>query len=66
MRTNIVLDDELVKEAMLLSKARTRKALIHEALKEYVENRKKMNLMELKGRIAFDRNYDYKAMREGK
>ena len=66
MRTNIVFDDNLIREAMELSNVRTKKALIHEALKEYVENRKRMNLLELKGKISFDNRYDYKAMREGK
>jgi Arc/MetJ family transcription regulator len=32
MRTNIVLNDELVREAMRYSKAKTKRALIEEAL----------------------------------
>jgi Arc/MetJ family transcription regulator len=36
MRTNIVLNDELVEEAMQYSKARTRRALVEEALATYV------------------------------
>ncbi len=66
MRTNIVFDDELISEAMRLSHAKTKKALIHEALKEYVESRKRMNLQELAGKISFAKDYDYKAMREGR
>ena len=66
MRTNIVFDDGLISEAMRLSHAKTKKALIHEALKEFVENRKRMNLQELAGKISFAKDYDYKAMREGK
>jgi Arc/MetJ family transcription regulator len=46
MRTNIVLDDELVREAMHYSKARTKRALVEEALRTLVrvraeENRRK-------------------------
>jgi len=37
MRTNIVLDDELVREAMSISGIRTRKELVHKALKLLVE-----------------------------
>jgi Arc/MetJ family transcription regulator len=66
VRTNIVLDEILVDEAFRVSKARTKKALIHEALKEFVENRKRLNLLNLKGKIAFAHGYDYKGMREGK
>jgi len=39
MRTNITLDDELVKEAFKYSLAKTKKELIHEALREYEGNR---------------------------
>jgi len=36
MRTNIVLNDDLVREAMQYSTARTRRALVEEALATYV------------------------------
>ena len=36
MRTNIVLNDDLVREAMQYSRARTRRALVEEALATYV------------------------------
>ena len=41
MRTNIVLDDDLVKEAFKYSGAKTKKELIHLALKELVENKQR-------------------------
>ncbi|MFW6124482.1 MAG: type II toxin-antitoxin system VapB family antitoxin, partial [Acidobacteriota bacterium] len=50
MRTNVVLDDNLVEEALKLSSAKTKKELIHRALKEFVENRKRLNLLELHGK----------------
>lgn len=66
VRTNIVLDDELVSEAFKLTKAKTKKGLIHEALAEYVENHKKKDLREIMGKISFYPGYDYKALRRGK
>lgn len=39
MRTNIVLNDELVREAMRFSTARSKRALVEEALKTFVEVR---------------------------
>ncbi len=39
MRTNIVLDDELVCEAMRYSKAKTKRALIEDALRTLVRVR---------------------------
>ncbi len=66
MRTNIVLDESLVKEAMRLSRTKTKKELVNQALKEFVENRKRLNLMDLEGKIEFAKNYNYKALRIGK
>ena len=66
MRTNVVLDESLVDEALKLSHAKTKKQLIHEALKEFVETRKRLNLLDLSGKIKFAEGYDYKRMREGK
>jgi len=66
VRTNIVIDDLMMDEAMKISKAKTKKEMIRFALEEYIANHKKKNLMELKGKVTFNENYDYKAMREGK
>ena len=66
MRTNIVLDDRLVKEALRLSRVKTKKEVVNQALKEFVENRKRLNLMDLFGKIEFAKNYNYKALWEGK
>jgi Arc/MetJ family transcription regulator len=65
MRTNIVLDDELVKKALKLSKAKTKKELVHEALTELIAVRQKRDLRELRGRISFLEDYDYKTLRKG-
>jgi Arc/MetJ family transcription regulator len=63
MRTNIVLDDALIKEALRLGRMRTKKELVNQALREFVENRKRLNLMDLAGKIEFAKDYDYKALR---
>ncbi len=64
MRTNIVLDEKLVKEAFKYSQVKTKKELISIALKEFVENRRRMNLLDLEGNIEFAEGYDYKKSRE--
>ena len=67
MRTNIVLNDELVEEAFQYSKnIKTKRELIEVALKEYVAKHKMKDLRDLKGKIEFVDNYDYKKMRIGK
>ena len=65
MRTNIILNDELVKEAFKYSRTiSTKRELIDIALKEYVDNRKRKDLRELRGKIKFREDYDYKEMRK--
>jgi len=66
MRTNIVIDDALMQRAMEVSGLETKKEVVEKALKEFVECRTRKDLRELRGKIKFAENYDYKAMREGK
>jgi Arc/MetJ family transcription regulator len=63
MRTNIVIDDNLVSDAFRYSEARTKKELIHTALVEFVENHSRKNLRDLKGKVRFRKGYNYKALR---
>lgn len=65
MRTNIVLNDDLVKKAFRHSTARTKKELVHEALEELISARQRRDLRELRGKIAFARGYDHKKLRKG-
>ncbi|MEQ1546728.1 type II toxin-antitoxin system VapB family antitoxin [Methyloglobulus sp.] len=64
MRTNIVLDETLVKEAATLTGVRTKRELIDLALRELIRSRKKLNLFELAGKIDFADDYDPKRLRE--
>ena len=66
MRTNIVLDEKLVEEAFKVSHAKTKKELVHQALEEFIENRKRLNLLDLFGKIEFKKSYNYEKMREEK
>lgn len=63
MRTNIVLDDDLVKEAFRHSRARTKKDLVHEALRELIRIRSRKSLLDLRGKIRFAAGYDHKRLR---
>ena len=64
MRTNIVIDDELLKEAFSVSQAKTKKGLVHEALSELIRLRKRQDLTELAGKIEFSREFDHKKARK--
>jgi Arc/MetJ family transcription regulator len=56
MRTNIELDDVLVNQAIKLSKLKTKREVIQEALKSYVASMKKKQLLNLKGRVSWEGN----------
>ncbi len=64
MRTNVVLDDDLVREAFRLTGVRTKRELIHTALQELVRARRKKDLTELAGRIRFRKGFDHKILRD--
>ena len=66
MRTNIVLDDDLVQEAFSLTDVRTKKELVHLALEELVRIRRKKDLMDLAGRIQLRSDFDHKALRKNR
>ena len=65
MRTNIVLDEELVKKAFKHSSARTKKELVHEALEELISARSRRDLRDLRGKVSFAKGYDHKKLRKG-
>ena len=64
MRTNIVIDDDLLDEAFSLTRVRTKKELIHEALKEFIRLRQRKDLTELAGAIKFHKGFDHKKLRK--
>ncbi len=63
MATNLALDDSLVEEAKNLGDHRTKRAAVTDALVEYVNRRKRRRILELRGKLDWDPEYDYKAER---
>ncbi len=63
MTTNLEIDSELIKEALRLGRHRTEQAVVLEALKEYVQRRKQLEVIELFGTIDYEDDYDYKEQR---
>lgn len=63
VRTNIELDQELVDEAFKYVDVRTKKDLVHLALTELVERRRRHDMRELRGAIEFAADYDHEALR---
>ena len=63
MRTNIVLDDKLVKEAMRLANVRTMREAVDIALKRFVQSGRQRKLLDLYGTGGLRKGYDYKRAR---
>ena len=63
MATNLALDDKLIIQAQKVGHYKTKKETVTEALKEYIEHKKQLEIVELFGIIDFDKDYDYKKLR---
>lgn len=64
MPTNLAIDDELLEEARLCGGHRTKRATVDEALREYIDRRKRLQALAGFGRIDFDPAWDYKSERQ--
>ncbi len=58
MRTNVVIDDELMKSALKQSGLKTKKAVIEEGLRLLVELRRQSNVKEFRGKLMWSGNLD--------
>ena len=63
VRTNIVLDDKLLREAMKLAGVRTKREAVQIALARFVQGRRQRVLLELHGQGGLRADYDYKRAR---
>ena len=64
MATNLAIDDKLLEEARQVGKHATKKAVVNEALTEYIQRRKQAEIVELFHTIDYAADYDYKARRK--
>ncbi len=65
MRTNIVLDDDLLREAFRYARVKTKRELVQQALREFIEQHRRLDVRELRGRVRIRRGYDHKKLRAG-
>jgi len=66
VRTNIDIDDGLIREAMEVTGAKTKKDAVAVALAELVARRRRRDLRDLFGQVDFTPGYDHKALCEGR
>ena len=63
MATNLAIDDSLLEEARIVGKHATKKAVVNEALAEYVQRRKQAEIISLFNSVEYDSDYDCKVQR---
>ena len=66
MATNLSLDPKLIERALALSGEKTKKAAVTRALEEFIARRRQKSLVDLMGKIEWDRSYDHKTGRSRK
>ena len=64
MATNLAIDDNLLEEARIVGKHATKKAVVNEALAEYVQRRKQAEIINLFHKVDYDPDYDHKEQRK--
>jgi len=63
MATNLAIDPELIERALAVSGEKTKKAAVTRALEEFIARREQAQLLELFGKLEWDRSFDVKAER---
>lgn len=58
MRTNIIIDDKLMKRAMDISGAKTKKATVEKALELLIRMKNQENIRSLKGKLFWEGDLD--------
>ncbi|WP_304224086.1 type II toxin-antitoxin system VapB family antitoxin [Gracilinema caldarium] len=66
MATNLAINDELLNYALKIGGFRTKKDTVNAALEEFIQKRKAEDLIQLFGKVEYDSDYDYKALRNRK
>ena len=54
MRTNIVIDDELMKKGIRYTGLRTKKELVSYALRELIQRKERKEILRLKGKLHWE------------
>ena len=58
MRTNIVLDDKLIERAKKLTGIKTKRGVVHEALRTLILMREQTEVRNLRGQLNWEGNLD--------
>lgn len=58
MRTNIVINDDLIEKAINLSGGKTKKAVVEEALQLLIKMKEQLKIRELRGKLNWEGDLD--------
>lgn len=58
MRTNIVIDDDLMEEALKVSRLKTKKDAVEQGLRLLVQRMKQENIKDLRGKLSWKGDLD--------
>lgn len=64
MATNLAIDETLLEEALKVGGFKTKKETVNVALKELIQRRKQEDVVRMFSSVKYDKNYNYKKMRE--
>lgn len=64
MATNLAIDGKLIEEARIMGNRAAKKAMVIEALNEYIQRRKQLSILDLFNTIDYDPAFDYKVQRK--
>ena len=63
MATNLAIDEKLLAEAVKVGGHKTKQSAVNEALKEFIERRKRKDILKMFGSVDMEPSYDYKISR---
>ncbi len=58
MRTNIEINDKLMKRALELSQIKTKKEVVEQALENFIKELQRKDMLNLRGKVEWDGNLD--------
>ena len=64
MATSLNINDALLQEALALDNQTNADAIVETALREYIQRRKRLKILDLFGTIDYHEDYDYKQQRQ--
>lgn len=66
MASNLAIDNALLIEAQKIAGFKTKRETVNFALKEFIERRKQIEIIDLFGNIEYDEDYNVKVTRNRK